>query len=1641
MSFGWVTPSNVPNMTSWPAQNYTVTLNVTQPNAHLKVTEITLYRVDSNGGPGTAGIAHVADKSGLSQSLGTAGTYTWTLSGTAQTANATDRFGIKFIVSYSGTTTTSFGYLGGSGSGSGVNVAGSGTLPSASTGLNPWWTYYAGKLPGQGTYALNVGNGNLVAKMLDSDTPERGIDLAFQRTYNSLSTHDANNTDGSVPGAYGDGWTSSFDAHLAYHGSNTISVYDIDGTRFDYTADGSGHWTPPTGQYASLKWDGACGYQWFKTNGTVYYFYSPDLNEATNCSITSPTAYPSNAGYGGRLYQIWARNYNNKITFSYSWTGSDASSPSNLTGIAATHSDGDKISLSFGTVNGAPELSSVTRPDGKVIHYAYSGNDLSEVDLPGTNGPGSSAIATVKETYGYGSPHTLTTVYSPVYNDSNSSMGNETTFQYDASNRVKQAADYGKVNFIPSDSTGTALQSGQANFFQTWTTTNFSWLSGETQLSDMFGHYVNWFSDSNGRVTEIQRWSATPSGAGLWLSAAQSWDASNNLLSAVDPRGMVGSTPDPTYETDYAYDTVGDLVAAAQPSVTLNNGTYRPTYVYSYDSNHNATAICDPVESHALALDWSGSGQGGNPGTSSTRCPSSTGAVRYSWDTSDTNEPHGRISDYYSASGYHVAVAYNASSEANVDAGLPTSFTGATISQSSDSTTPTRTPTQTMTYDASGSLLSMNNGTGTTTYAYNAMHRPISATDADNVATYTCYNDNGTVFFTETASQHAADGSPGACSTPLPSSTSAPTNAVSYTYDADGNSTAQLHHYGNITGTTTRWYDAGDRLVEVQLPLDSTVFPNTTIPHDLYPKPWMARYLYDNTGGMLWSDGSGNGVYGLGHLYKTQEYLPSTPVIAANTVPSAQTWTDVRGWAWDALDVPVHMYEFALGNSPRISFTYNGTNGTMGLLYQMFYGEGPSTTNPTVTPSYLSNTWINHVSYSNDGGLTSPKAYIYDADGRATTLTSSTFGNETRSFDSDGNLTGVIEPSSYGSYGNITYGYYADGLRKTVGISASSIPPATSLQYSYRPDGLLQTELASWATSRPFSFTYSSAGRFKTETDPSTGQSITIYNANTGASTGTSRTLAQRQVSYDSYGRVSQMILPEGYTYGTFTYDGEDETTGYQLSNGLCNNSLGNVFTCSTTSSTHTYSARGELLDGRRSADGFLCTSNGSGGCAEGFDARSDMVLSEGGFTYAYDNFGEQTTVQRGGTITRTFDGDGHLVSDANNSSATLSCVGGAQYGCDPDNNWVDVGSAATYTWGTNGHPVKLTQNIYGGGPTYVSTYWDHWDPASNEVLFETSGGNNFVDLGALGTSNASNGATVEDRDPFGQVAATHSGYQFSAWSEAPAAKPIGRYGSYTSGAIGSSYAGNDPQWAGRFLDHTRPDAYVDQTYGVSFQGVRTADVNTTQWMTPDAFGGYGSDIMSQQPYLWNRNNGLVYADPSGYDPCGWYTWTDPTGKTGTVYAGPCPEEGIPGLGDFASAIGPSPADFYPNVDLFDLHHPVGGAGTIWFPMAKFVNCNPSTPCMYGVSAQCVQDTKDFFGDGQLAAAAIPQAGANDFKSQYWFPNADEMPAQAPTAYFGGSQLAAYGVSLFNVAAFGASMGQARSAMQRDCPVVTHMDL
>ena len=218
--------------------------------------------------------------------------------------------------------------------------------------------------PAFGKWMLNVADGNLLVQANEHvDVPGRGLDLAFRRTYNSQSKHDTSGSDGTTPSLFGNGWTNTFDAHMGYNAStNTLSVYDIDGARYDYTSQ-NGVWTPQPGeQGTALAGDGGCGIYWTKKTGTIYYFWSP----TTVC----PGGAPNYVGYMGRLFMIYGRNHNNSITFTYSWANGNSSSAQNVSQIVAQHSDGQTMTMSFG-LNGHDEMMTLTRPDGQVIQYSY----------------------------------------------------------------------------------------------------------------------------------------------------------------------------------------------------------------------------------------------------------------------------------------------------------------------------------------------------------------------------------------------------------------------------------------------------------------------------------------------------------------------------------------------------------------------------------------------------------------------------------------------------------------------------------------------------------------------------------------------------------------------------------------------------------------------------------------------------------------------------------------------------------------------------------------------------------------------------------------------------------------------------------------------------------------------------------------------------------------------------------------------------------------------------------------------------------------------------------------------------------------------------------------------------------------------
>jgi YD repeat-containing protein len=571
------------------------------------------------------------------------------------------------------------------------------------------------------------------------------------------------------------------------------------------------------------------------------------------------------------------------------------------------------------------------------------------------------------------------------------------------------------------------------------------------------------------------------------------------------------------------------------------------------------------------------------------------------------------------------------------------------------------------------------------------------------------------------------------------------------------------------------------------------------------------------------------------------------------------SFEDVRGNTFDALDRSLAKYEVAVGSAAEATNIYDG-GGNAGLLYQKTTG-----TNQTDTLAYDADGHVTSETF-NDG--TANRTYTYDADGRALSLATGSVGTETRTYDADGHVATSTAPSSLLNGATITYGYYADGLRSSLSLNVPSqnFNQSNLFTYDYRADGARNSlNVTDGSLTGTFGWGYTKAGRELTQSDPDTGDKITIN------SYGQTITLGAKTYTYDTYGRVASLTLPDPQnTYSSLSYDAEDEL-------------LSATVPINPSTVSYSYTVRGEVTGPAGSvgymANGATCQQmpiqNASGSCS--LDARSDAVLSTQytsstqqttTHSYTYDAAGRQATDTSDwcGTwpnekSTRTYNADSHVVQQ------TMP----AEYDpgnppCDGSNGPMFTNPTTnTYTWAGDGHLGKAVVSYTSNGATYSTTTDYQWD--GDDALYYTQNDNGandglFLYIEKLGY--ISNGYfVVYDRDWTGAAAQLHDSDGYTGW--APDALQVLTKGTLQCAKYGfycrTQGVGYVPTLSG--LNPMRADGYGDSVN--VFQGVRAYDPNSAQWTAPDAYAGEVHDPMSQKPYMWNRNNALEYSDPSGY--------------------------------------------------------------------------------------------------------------------------------------------------------------------------------
>jgi YD repeat-containing protein len=1327
---------------------------------------------------------------------------------------------------------------------------------SSGTGINPWWRYQEETIPGGGHVMVNVGTGNVLIQDDDMVVPHKGVALTFRRTYNSQSLHtvagggaEDNGHNWTGPGMYGNGWTNTFDAHMVTLSPTIRSVYDVDGARYDYVLPANPSWTSgmilhsaTPGNFDYVQYDGSCGWIWIKKTGTMYYFYLTD--PGSNCPALAPGTL---AGYSGRLRQIIGRNNYNNLTFAYSWDNGDATAGGKVSAISVQAESGMTANLAFADVSGHRLLQSITFPDNATtVAYGYDtlGN-LVNVSRPPNNSFGDRP----SHSYGYvqqGSGGSIIGWADSPRWAKGGGDGNVTSFAFTgnspATATLNAMSRYANVNPVIADGSNSGpLQAGYSTaayeYYDEYYTTGVP----TPTFRDTDGHATNWVADSQGRVTQTQECVVVVNQTcgGNPLVTNDSWDASNNLLSEVDPRNG---------ETDYAYDVDGNTVAVAQPPPSP--GAFRPTSLYTYGAYDNLVAYCDPVFTHGIQADWTTPPAGPIP-VGGGACPTQGSAnwrmgYSYPW-----YEPFGELTAVTTPTGYTRSYSYAAGQQGGNDYGLPTSVTGTGFSQTDGTSI---TPTQTFWYDASGYVRCYSKGQGNTVLSYDALGRITSIADPDDSSangTSLCAKSSGQPGWnTQTTRTYFPDGTVQSSQTPAERAGGV---ASYFTYDLDGNPTTETHHFGCTSGSTctagvtTKWYDGRGRLVEVGLPHD---------PSDYYSTPWLTRYLYDLSAGASVAIGT-TGYQAHGNLFKTQEWIGGTPA----------SWTDTSGQAFDGLDRAVTKYNFSPSSNTTVRATamvYDGTAATLGLL--------TSTTDPlgeTKTFAYDALGHLTSVQFTGDGGVTPNKSFAYDADGREVSASSTVYGTETTRYDADGHVVEVDEPTtgSMTSPGRITYDYYPDGEQKDVNVASSALNASPLLSYAYRTDGRRsRVHLGYGQRQGDFTSTYTDGGRPMSQSDPFTGTLMPSPQAPVAAGT----LYAPRTIAYDAYGQLTQVQLPETLAYSVL-HDDEGDVTSFTASNS----------TNGPLTMNYSVTVRGENIGQgiapsapqslARIANGLSVPVKIAPG---GTGKRPEIAVVDpknaviSAWTYesyipyndpnsdpssGYADCGPMTDAQDYDAASRLL---GHTLSGPGSSDPHCADIG-ATYGPHDDYAY----DAENHHIGAKGGSWSSTGHLYNAGG--MSIHYDAETP-----LFGTDAqGHVWVKIEALADIDSSGQLTVWDRDYAELLQTGHNNVAYFNINIGNVVLQAGKASTIFKGsanavacpAAGGACVGG----AAQFLPYNRLEGF--DYAGLTFQGVRAVETASGQWTTPDAYAGDIHDPASQKRFMWDRNNPYQYSDPSGY--------------------------------------------------------------------------------------------------------------------------------------------------------------------------------
>lgn len=450
-----------------------------------------------------------------------------------------------------------------------------------------------------------------------------------------------------------------------------------------------------------------------------------------------------------------------------------------------------------------PGTTKVTDPKGNVALDRYNADRLLVAQTRGygtpqhatwqyLHDPEAAGMTSVVDPNG----HTTSTLYDAAQNvqSRTDALNRTTTYTYNALRQVTSATEPRQINGQPItrtttyDSAGNALtdtapllNSSGATVATATTTYHYddpARPGDVTSVTDPNNNSAAYIYDSYGNVTSTTAPPTPENPAGdkttFGYDAVRGW-----VTSSVSPRGNItGGTPS-EYTTTFGHDAFGRTTLTRDPLWVAATPTQHQT-VQSYDADGNLASSTDG-NNHAATFVYSAAGE-----LTETHRPDASvlrteywpdGSIKYQYDgayqrtsytydalghLATTTDPLNRVTTSTSDAVGNLRTVKNPSLRT-------TSYTydvadQLTVITYSDGVTPN---VSNLTYDANGQRTAMTDGTGTSTWVWDSLHR-------------------------------------------LTSSTNGAGATVGYGYDIGGRSTTLT--YPGATGTVTRGYDAANRL-------------------------------------------------------------------------------------------------------------------------------------------------------------------------------------------------------------------------------------------------------------------------------------------------------------------------------------------------------------------------------------------------------------------------------------------------------------------------------------------------------------------------------------------------------------------------------------------------------------------------------------------------------------------------------------------------------------------------------------------------------------------------------------------------------------------------------------------------------------